>query len=65
MQTVLSSLNEALHQSLSTNRQVLLLGEDILDPYGGAFKVTAGCSTAFPDQVMTTPVSEAGMMPTR
>ncbi len=47
---------------MSTNRQVVLLGEDILDPYGGAFKVTAGLSSAFPDRVLTTPVSEAGMV---
>ena len=39
-----------------------LLGEDILDPYGGAFKVTAGLSTAFPERVLTTPVSEAGIV---
>ena len=39
----------------------LLLGEDILDPYGGAFKVTRGCSTAYPDRVLTTPISEAGL----
>ncbi|MBZ0120825.1 MAG: hypothetical protein K8H88_27775, partial [Sandaracinaceae bacterium] len=28
--------------------------------YGGAFKVTKGLSTAFPDRVLTTPISEAG-----
>ena len=38
-----------------------MLGEDILDPYGGAFKVTRGLSTKFPDRVWTTPISEAGI----
>ena len=46
---------------MEDNTQVYLLGEDILDPYGGAFKVTRGLSTTFPDRVMTTPISEAGM----
>ncbi len=38
------------------------LGEDILDPYGGAFKVAHGLSTTYPDRVITTPVSEAGIV---
>ena len=59
--TVLQSLNKALHQALADNPQVVLLGEDILDPYGGSFKVDRGLSTAFPDQIFTTPISEAGI----
>jgi len=43
------------------NDKVLVIGEDILDPYGGAFKVTKGLSTAFPDRVLTTPISEASI----
>ena len=59
--TVLDSLNSGLLNALQKDPSVLLLGEDILDPYGGAFKVTRGCSTAFPDRVITTPISEAGL----
>ncbi|MBG0771215.1 MAG: alpha-ketoacid dehydrogenase subunit beta [Anaerolineaceae bacterium] len=59
--TVLQSLNQALHQALAENPQVVLLGEDILDPYGGSFKVDRGLSTAFPERVLTTPISEAGI----
>lgn len=59
--TVLDSLNQALLNALRSDPRVLLLGEDILDPYGGAFKVTRGCSTEFPDRVITTPISEAGL----
>ncbi len=59
--TVLQSLNQALHQALADNPQVILLGEDILDPYGGSFKVDRGLSTAFPERVLTTPISEAGI----
>lgn len=61
MTTVLDSLNAALHQVMTTDERVILLGEDILDPYGGAFKVTRGLSTEFPSRVLTTPVSEAAI----
>jgi pyruvate/2-oxoglutarate/acetoin dehydrogenase E1 component len=59
--SLLDSLNTALLAALAADERVLLLGEDILDPYGGAFKVTRGCSTAFPERVLTTPISEAGL----
>jgi len=62
MPSVLESLNTALHQAFTDTQSVYLLGEDILDPYGGAFKVTRGLSTAFPDRVLTTPISEAGFV---
>ena len=57
---VLNSLNAALHKMLSEDPRVVVVGEDLLDPYGGAFKVTKGLSTKFPDRVLTTPLSEAG-----
>jgi pyruvate/2-oxoglutarate/acetoin dehydrogenase E1 component len=62
MSTVLESLNHALHHALETDPRVYLLGEDLLDPYGGAFKVTRGLSTRFPDRVLTTPISEAAIV---
>ena len=40
----------------------LLVGEDLQDAYGGAFKVSKGLSTAFPGQVISTPISEAGIV---
>jgi pyruvate/2-oxoglutarate/acetoin dehydrogenase E1 component len=62
MPTVLESLNHALHQALTEDERVYVLGEDILDPYGGAFKVTRGLSLAFPGRVLSTPISEAGIV---
>ena len=56
---VVESLNAALHDLLAQDSQIYVLGEDILDPYGGAFKVTKGLSDCFPDRVLTTPISEA------
>jgi len=60
--TVLASLNAGLRAALAADERVLVLGEDVLDPYGGAFRVTRGLSTEFPDRVLTTPVSEAGIV---
>jgi len=54
-------LNETLHAIFAARDDVVLLGEDVLDPYGGAFKVTAGLSDAYPDRVLTTPISEASL----
>jgi len=62
MATVLESLNSALLHALETDERVYLLGEDILDPYGGAFKVTRGLSSRFPERVLTTPISEAAIV---
>ncbi|RSM70913.1 alpha-ketoacid dehydrogenase subunit beta [Actinoplanes sp. ATCC 53533] len=55
-------MNRALHVALARDPRVCVLGEDIADPYGGAFKITKGLSTRFPGQVMTTPISEAGIV---
>jgi pyruvate/2-oxoglutarate/acetoin dehydrogenase E1 component len=59
--TYARALGGTLRQLLESDPRVVLLGEDILDPYGGAFKVTRGLSTEFPTRVRTTPVSEAAI----
>jgi len=53
-------LNRALHALVAEDPRVYVLGEDIADPYGGAFKITKGLTTRFPERVLTTPISEAG-----
>lgn len=58
---VRGALNEALQLLLSHDPDVVLLGEDLHDPYGGAFKVTAGLSERFKGRVVSTPISEAGI----
>ena len=62
MPTVLDSLNQSLHRLMDGDERVVVLGEDILDPYGGAFKVTRGLSSRFPGRVFTTPISEAAIV---
>ena len=54
-------LNGALHEIFASRGDVYLFGEDILDPYGGAFKVTQGLSDGYPGRVFTTPISEASL----
>lgn len=58
---VVANLNQALHSLLERDERVYLLGEDIADPYGGAFKATRGLSTRFPGRVLSTPISEGAI----
>jgi 2-oxoisovalerate dehydrogenase E1 component len=58
---VRASLNASLRRLLTDHAEVIVLGEDLHDPYGGAFKVTTGLSTEFPGRVISTPISEAGV----
>lgn len=55
------SLNLGLRDSMRKSDDIVLLGEDIRDPYGGAFKVTKGLTTEFSDRILNTPISEAGI----
>lgn len=60
-------INKALTDFLKLNGNSIIIGEDIRDtveypcdvqPYGGAFKVTSGLSTLYPDRVFNFPISE-------
>jgi acetoin:2,6-dichlorophenolindophenol oxidoreductase subunit beta len=55
------ALGDTLRHTLESDPRVIVLGEDIVDPYGGAFKVTRGLSTDFPERVRTTPISEGAI----
>jgi pyruvate/2-oxoglutarate/acetoin dehydrogenase E1 component len=55
------AMGDALRAALNEDGRVLLLGEDLVDPYGGAFKVTRGLSTEFPGRVRSTPISEGAI----
>ncbi|MGW4807529.1 dehydrogenase E1 component subunit alpha/beta [Kitasatospora sp. NPDC004272] len=58
---VAENLNRALHELMAADPSVHLLGEDVSDPYGGAFKVTRGLSTRFGERVRSTPLSEGAI----
>jgi pyruvate/2-oxoglutarate/acetoin dehydrogenase E1 component len=59
---VADNLNRALHRLFEDDPRVYLLGEDVLDPYGGAFKISKQLSTKHPDRVIGTPLSESGIV---
>ena len=61
-ETQLEAINRALSEWMSADSDVVMIGEDIRSPYGGAFKVTRGLSDAFPDRVLNTPISEAAII---
>jgi 2-oxoisovalerate dehydrogenase E1 component len=61
-ETQLEAIRNALREWLTEDETVVLLGEDIRSPYGGAFKVTKGLSDAFPDRILNTPISEAAII---
>jgi len=55
-----TALNEAFFDIAKSDKNIIFLGEDICDPYGGAFKVTKGLATHFGQRVLNMPISEAG-----
>ncbi len=57
--TYREAIRKALHDEMSSDKDVVLLGEDI-GIYGGCFKVSEGLKKDFPEQVLDTPVSEEG-----
>lgn len=56
------SINSALHLLFAELPDLHLLGEDVRDPYGGAFKVSQGLSTMFGARVINMPISEASIV---
>ena len=53
----IKKINSSFLQILE-NEKVVFIGEDILDPYGGAFKVSKGLSDKYPERVIGTSISE-------
>jgi len=61
--SVRQALNAALDEALAADERVLVLGEDVADPAGGASGVTKGLSTKHgTDRVLDTPISEAAIV---
>jgi len=55
-------INNFFKETIKKNQNAILIGEDIKDPYGGAFKITKGLSTKFERNVISSPISEAGIV---
>lgn len=59
--TYRDALKEALREEMQRDERVFLIGEDIADPFGSAYKVTTGLSKEFGlERVIQTPISELG-----
>jgi 2-oxoisovalerate dehydrogenase E1 component len=58
---VVNRINLFFDTILQKDEKTLFIGEDILSPYGGAFKVAKNLSLKYPDKVISTPISEAGI----
>ncbi len=56
------SIRESLQRNMASDSRIVLIGEDIESPYGGAFKVTKGLSDEFSGRVRNTPISEAAIV---
>ncbi|WP_405110972.1 transketolase C-terminal domain-containing protein [Paenibacillus sp. FSL K6-1217] len=56
------NLRNAIHQLMCEDEAIIVIGEDVREPYGGAFKINKGFSDDFPDRVIGTPISEEGFV---
>jgi len=54
------SLRQAI-DDLIREKNTYIFGEDIVEPYGGAFRVTKGLSSQYPSNVIATPMCEQGV----
>ena len=54
-------INEFFKHKMAIDEKTIFIGEDILSPYGGAFKVAKNLSELFPERVFSTPISEAAI----
>jgi acetoin:2,6-dichlorophenolindophenol oxidoreductase subunit beta len=57
------AIREALREELLRDPAVVLIGEEMIDPWGGTFGVTKGLSTEFgTERIRNTPISEAAII---
>lgn len=54
-----AAIYAGLLRNMERDPNILVFGEDVEAPYGGAFKVTKDLSNRFPERVRNTPISEA------
>ena len=59
--TYLAAITDALREEMLRDPNVLIMGEDVQGPFGGAFKVTKGLSEEFgTERVLNMPLAELG-----
>lgn len=55
---MVDAVNHVFRKALERDSRTVFFGEDIEDPKGGVFKLTAGLSTDFPNRVHNSPLAE-------
>lgn len=61
--TYLAAISEALREEMRRDLNVLVMGEDVAGPFGGAFKVTKGLTEEFgSERVLNMPLAELGFV---
>ena len=58
---VVTRINSFFSETMKVDKKLIFVGEDILSPYGGAFKVSKNLSKEYPDNVLSTPISEGAI----
>ncbi len=56
---MVDAVNQVFRTGLERDPSYVFFGEDIEDPKGGVFRLTAGLSTEFPNRVFNAPLAEA------
>jgi pyruvate/2-oxoglutarate/acetoin dehydrogenase E1 component/TPP-dependent pyruvate/acetoin dehydrogenase alpha subunit len=60
---LVQAIHRTLDRAMAADDSIVLLGEDIADPSGGMFKITAGLSTKYgADRVRDTPIAESSII---
>jgi Pyruvate/2-oxoglutarate dehydrogenase complex, dehydrogenase (E1) component, eukaryotic type, alpha subunit len=54
-------INQFFKKAIAEDDKLIFIGEDVLSPYGGAFKVAKDLSFIKPEQVFSTPISESAI----
>ncbi len=62
LNTFLSLVRQSLDNLLGSYPEAVIFGEDVRDPFGGAFKVTEGLSIKYQNRVFNTPISESSIV---
>ena len=57
--TMVEAMRAVFRERLGSSPEIYLYGEDIEDPKGDVFGLTRGLSSAFPNQVINSPLSES------
>src|SRR6185437_5958455 len=60
---LVQAIHRTLDRAMGADESIVLLGEDIADPSGGMFKITAGLSNKYgADRVRDTPIAESSII---